>query len=396
MLDFGVLPPEVNSGRLYAGPGSGPMLAAASAWDALASQLESASHGYAAVILGLQGQNWSGGASIAMAQAAAPYIEWVAVAGSTAEETASQARAAAAAYEAAFAATVPPALVAANRIQFAALVATNIFGQNTTQIAAKEAAYAQMWAQDAQAIYGYAGSSSAAATLTQFGEPPQTTTAAARPMQGAAVAHASATSTAGHSTSALSGLMSNVPQQLQTFSAPGSSGSSTSASSSTLSAFSDFNTLTAPVSLGGGISRTVTSAGSFASGLFRANVQAAGLLPEAASQAITGGAKTLAAGPGGPVLASVGQAAPIGGLSVPHSWASATPVANVVDEPQWMSEMDLAANPLTQETAAANSVGAAPIAGMGPMASMVARHSVSSVLRVAPRQFKMPRPALGG
>ncbi|ORB32742.1 PPE domain-containing protein, partial [Mycobacterium paraseoulense] len=25
MFDFGALPPEINSGRMYAGPGSGPM-----------------------------------------------------------------------------------------------------------------------------------------------------------------------------------------------------------------------------------------------------------------------------------------------------------------------------------------------------------------------------------
>jgi hypothetical protein len=70
MLDFGALPPEVNSGRMYVGAGSGPMMAAASAWDALASQLDSVSRGYSAVIVGLQGENWSGGASIAMADAA--------------------------------------------------------------------------------------------------------------------------------------------------------------------------------------------------------------------------------------------------------------------------------------------------------------------------------------
>ncbi|WP_141249127.1 PPE domain-containing protein, partial [Mycobacterium avium] len=27
-MDFGALPPEVNSGRMYAGPGSGPLMAA--------------------------------------------------------------------------------------------------------------------------------------------------------------------------------------------------------------------------------------------------------------------------------------------------------------------------------------------------------------------------------
>ena len=34
-MDFAILPPEINSGRMYAGPGSGPMLAAAAAWDGL-------------------------------------------------------------------------------------------------------------------------------------------------------------------------------------------------------------------------------------------------------------------------------------------------------------------------------------------------------------------------
>ena len=35
-MDFGALPPEVNSGRMYAGPGSGPMVAAAAGWGELA------------------------------------------------------------------------------------------------------------------------------------------------------------------------------------------------------------------------------------------------------------------------------------------------------------------------------------------------------------------------
>jgi hypothetical protein len=38
-MHFAVLPPEVNSGRMYAGPGAGPMLAAATAWDELANEL---------------------------------------------------------------------------------------------------------------------------------------------------------------------------------------------------------------------------------------------------------------------------------------------------------------------------------------------------------------------
>ena len=41
-MDFAVLPPEVNSGRMYAGAGSGPLMAAAAAWDGLAAELSSA------------------------------------------------------------------------------------------------------------------------------------------------------------------------------------------------------------------------------------------------------------------------------------------------------------------------------------------------------------------
>jgi PPE-repeat protein len=98
MLDFGALPPEVNSSRMYTGPGSGPMMAAASAWQAVAAQLDAVARGYAAVISGLQGETWSGSASTAMADAAQPYIEWIATEAVNAEETAGQARAAAAAY----------------------------------------------------------------------------------------------------------------------------------------------------------------------------------------------------------------------------------------------------------------------------------------------------------
>ena len=58
--------------------------------------------------------------------------------------------------------TVPPPVIAANRSLLAALVATNFFGQNTPAIAATEIQYAEMWAQDAVAMYGYAASSASA------------------------------------------------------------------------------------------------------------------------------------------------------------------------------------------------------------------------------------------
>jgi len=175
VVDFGALPPEINSTRLYAGPGSGPILAAAAAWDGLAAELGTTSTGYTSVITELVTSPWLGPASQSMAAAAAPYISWLSSAAALAEEAGNQARAAAAAYETAFALTVPPTVVLANRVLLSALTATNFFGQNTPAIAATEAQYAEMWAQDAVAMYGYAGSSAAATQLVPFSEPAKTT-----------------------------------------------------------------------------------------------------------------------------------------------------------------------------------------------------------------------------
>ena len=175
-MDFATLPPEVNSGLMYAGPGSGPIIAAAASWDSLAAEVSSAAGDYGSVISGLTSGPWRGPASASMVAAAAPYVSWMNATAAQAEQAADQAKAAASAYETAFTATVPPPVIAANRTLLASLVSTNILGQNTPAIAATEAHYAEMWAQDAAAMYGYAGSSAAASTLTPFVAPPATTT----------------------------------------------------------------------------------------------------------------------------------------------------------------------------------------------------------------------------
>ena len=72
-------------------------------------------------------------------------------------------------------------MVAANRGQLMTLIATNVFGRNTQAIAANEAQYGQMWAQDVAAMYGYAASSSSATQLSPFNPPQQNTNPAARP-----------------------------------------------------------------------------------------------------------------------------------------------------------------------------------------------------------------------
>ncbi|MFZ0717279.1 PPE family protein, SVP subgroup [Mycobacterium sp.] len=174
-MDFAFMPPEISSGRMYDGPGSGPMLAAAAAWDGLAAELHSTATSYGSVISELSAGPWLGAASAAMTAATAPYVAWMRSTASQAEQTAIQAKAAAAAYEVTFAAMVPPPVIAANRALLQALVATNLFGQNTPAIAATETLYAEMWAQDATAMYGYAGTSASATTLTPFTPAPQTT-----------------------------------------------------------------------------------------------------------------------------------------------------------------------------------------------------------------------------
>ncbi|MGH3563885.1 MAG: PPE family protein, partial [Mycobacterium sp.] len=192
-MDFGALPPEINSGRMYSGPGSGPMLAAATAWDGIAAELSSTASSYDSVISGLTSEAWSGPTAASMAAAAAPYVAWMSNTATQAGHSATQARAAAAAYDAAFTATVPPPVIAANRSLLMSLIATNILGQNTAAIAATEAHYAEMWAQDAAAMYGYAGSSASAAVLSPLTSPPETNNPGGQAAQSAAVSQRAAT-----------------------------------------------------------------------------------------------------------------------------------------------------------------------------------------------------------
>ena len=159
---------------------------------------------------------WLGPTSRAMTAAVAPYVSWISAAAAQAEETASQARAAAAAYETAFTLTVPPPVIAANRVLLMTLIATNFFGQNTPAIAATEAQYMEIWAQDAAAMYGYAGASAIATQLTQFTDPPNTTTPSAAGDQSAAVAQATATP-AGSSAQTIA---ATIPKLLSSAAAP--------------------------------------------------------------------------------------------------------------------------------------------------------------------------------
>ncbi len=222
-----MLPPELNSGRMYVGPGMGSIAAAAEAWEALASELHTTANGFRSAISALTAGPWLGPSSAAMTASASSYVSWLSGAAAQAEEAAGQARAAAAAYEEAFASIVPPQLVAGNRALFARLVATNVFGQNTSAIAANEAQYAEMWAQDAAAMYRYAGASASATTLTPFAAPQQNTNPGGSAAQASAVGQATGTSAGNVQNSVASAqqALSAVPAALQSLATPAQSSS---------------------------------------------------------------------------------------------------------------------------------------------------------------------------
>ncbi|EUA27600.1 PPE family protein [Mycobacterium intracellulare] len=120
---------------------------------------------------------------------------------------------------------MPPPVIAANRALLATLVATNILGQNTPAIAATEAHYMEMWAQDAAAMYGYAASSASASALTPFAPPPRTTNDSAGPAQAAAVAQSGGQSGSNTATQ-LSQLSGTLQPAAQSVANAGSSGTS--------------------------------------------------------------------------------------------------------------------------------------------------------------------------
>jgi PPE-repeat protein len=338
VMDFGVLPPEVNSGRMYAGAGAAPLMTAASAWDGLAAELSSAATSYQSVVTELTGQPWLGAASASMAAAAAPYVSWMQATAGQAEQTAAQARAAAAAYQAAFAATVPPALIAANRSTLVTLMATNVLGQNTPAIAATEADYAEMWAQDAAAMYGYTGASTAAATLTPFDATSSDTNPAGTADQGAAVAQAA-------STGGVQQAVSTVTNTVQTAATTTTSTNTTGSISDWLvsildsTPIKDYETVISGLNpyLGfAGLIGYATSGIGFnvGPGVNTAEIAgtayaAAAATPAAASaSSVSGGSSgaSLAGGYGaqGDVQASLGRAGSVGGMSVPQSANAAT------------------------------------------------------------------------
>jgi PPE-repeat protein len=168
-MSFARVPPEINSGRMYYGPGSATMVAAATAWDQLAANLYETAASCRAATSKLAAE--SGPAAIATGRAIASYLGWLDTAATKAAHAATQATSAATAYESALAALVPPEVINANRAQLSSLATTNCVGQVGPIIADVDAEYEQMWVNDAEAMYAYARACADASALTPFSTP---------------------------------------------------------------------------------------------------------------------------------------------------------------------------------------------------------------------------------
>jgi len=378
---------------MYSGPGAGPMVAAATAWSGVAAELNSTATSYRRVVTRLSGEDWLGAASTSMADAAAPYVVWMNSTGAHAELVANRARAAAAAYEQAYAMTVPPSVVAANRTLLQELVATNVLGQNAVAISAAESQYGEMWAQDAAAMYGYAGHAAAATNIKHFTPPPTTTNSAGTATQAAAVSHAGASKTLASTSKALQALTT------PTTTAPSSTAATTptSALGSSPLKLSDYNST---------YSNFIHSANFGARGICAVwrglsggmgAAKMAGSAASAASKAAggaasaAGGAARAAVGLGSVsgVAGHIGKAGLVGAMSVPPSWAPPTPAVTTTGFVSGGTWEAVGAAPHAAATAAPGMPGVPGALGTGRTAGFAAP-------RYGARITVMPRPPIGG
>jgi len=215
-------------------------------------------------------------------------------------------------------------------------------------------------------MYTYSASASSAAELSQFAQPPQIVNPAGLPAQAMA---------------------QQVASQ-----AAGSAAAADPAASPIIAAFAAFNTLTGPLVPAYQIPFAVFTAGIFVNGLTQLEVQAQ-TLPELAAPMGGAAAARVTAPAAGvrPVLAHLGHAGSVGGLSTPPSWAAGAPP--VVEAATGGQPGFRALPPWVHEPAAPGQTGVPAAAQLNHAGG---RRGDNAVFRMRDRRYRIPRPAPGG
>ena len=390
------MPPEVASGLVYTGPQAAPLAAAATAWQALAADLGATATAMQTAVANLVGGGgtWAGPSSVSMGAAGEQHVQWLVQTAAQAEETAAMAGQAAMIVEAVYTGVAPPPLIAANRAALVTLIGTNFMGCNAGPIAANQAQYQGMWAQDSTALYSFAGDSAATVgglmpfipippTVNPAGAADQAVSvsqAAAQAAGNAGEKAASATNQLGGNTSSTAGgasdimsmapqFLSSVPQVLQGMAQPLMSGMNP------MQSLSGFQSLLSPFMSGLG-----------GSGMGGAPALASATSPLSSGLGGAGGGLGGIGGGAGGLSSALGGAPKLGGLSVPATWAASAQGAGGANSAT-------SATSGISATSAAAPGGAAGAGGMGaPMGAMGGRGqsdgngpSYGSPIRVLPR-----------
>jgi PPE-repeat protein len=153
-IEYGAMPPELNTARLQAGAGEAPMMQAAAGWEAWAVALEAQAAELAAALAALSGA-WTGTGSERGVAACMPMVLWLQTLAIQAQKRAAQATAQATSYVTAATTTPQIPEIVQNHVTHAVLEATNFLGVNTVPIGFNEADYVRMWNLAADTMYGY-------------------------------------------------------------------------------------------------------------------------------------------------------------------------------------------------------------------------------------------------
>ncbi|WP_232078822.1 PPE family protein [Mycobacterium florentinum] len=321
-MDFAALPPEITSTLVWTGPGSAPLMAAATAYANLAAEVSTTATSWESIITTLTTDAWTGGGSSAAAAAAQPIVTYLTDTAAALEQASAAASSSAAAFEAAYAGVVSPALVFTNRAEFAAALAAVPF--SLPQLMELEVEYNEMWVQDATAMTAYQAASDMAAGMLQPVTPLATTT------DPAALGANDAVQAADFAPQALSAFdLSSLTDALQI---PFSSNNLLQSIDGFLGTPSVFNAINGAVNTSAWFVMTaIPTAVSLGHTLAGAAVPAAAVsdvVPAGAGGIIEGSVVSSvspmagAGGLGSAATASLGNASTVSRLSVPASWAA--------------------------------------------------------------------------